>query len=188
MPRTQKNRALRTIAWTLVAVIALCGAAVIIVAYSGAVDVAATNHPSAFTRWFLETTRDHSVARRAKGIEVPDLNDPAMLAMGADHYQEMCVTCHGAPGVEPSETGQGLEPHAPHIYRGRPMSKESAAENFWIIKNGIQMTGMPAFGKTHDDAKIWAIVAFVNRLRGMTPAEYEKLAASTEHDEADDQP
>jgi len=148
----------------------------VVTAYSGCVDVSATSHSSGLTRWFLTTTRDHSISAGAKGVVVPPLDDPATLAMGADHYQEMCVTCHGAPGIEPSEVGQGLEPPAPKLPTDRP-----AAETYWVVKNGIRMTGMPAFGKTHDDHKIWAIVAFVERLRGMTPGEYRKLGGG--HDD-----
>jgi mono/diheme cytochrome c family protein len=140
-----------------------------VVAYSGVLDVAATRPPPGLIRWFLTTTRDRSIDARAEKIAVPELGDPAMLQTGARHYREMCVTCHGAPGVEPGDAARGLEPAPPKL----PTDTE-AAETFWIVKNGIQMTGMPAFGKTHDDAKIWAIVAFEQHLSTMTPDELRK--------------
>jgi len=49
------------------------------------------------------------------------------------------------------------------------------SELFWITKNGIKMTGMPAFGKTHSDDKIWAIVSFIELLPNMTKEQYESF-------------
>ncbi len=172
------KRTVLTILLTVVGTLILCVAGTLAVAYSGTVDVAATKHPSGLTSWFLGTTRDHSIHARAQGIAVPGLDAPRMLEMGADHYKEMCVGCHGAPGVEAGEAAQGLEPAPPVLYRGPPMTKEDAAETFWVVKNGIQMTGMPAFGKTHDDDKLWAIVAFMKRLNGMSPEDYQKATAA----------
>src|SRR3546814_15521897 len=59
------------------------------------------------------------------------------------------------------------------------------AQQFWIIKHGIKMTAMPAWGKTHPDPLIWDMVAFVRKLPGMSPTEYKQLVASApaEHDE-----
>src|SRR3546814_5441303 len=52
------------------------------------------------------------------------------------------------------------------------------AQQFWIIKHGIKMTAMPAWGKTHPDPLIWDMVAFVRKLPGMSPTEYKQLVAS----------
>jgi mono/diheme cytochrome c family protein len=172
------KRTVLTILLTMVWILILGVAGVLAVAYSGTVDVAATNHPSALTSWFLSTARDHAIHARAVGIAVPSLDGPRMLQMGADHYKEMCVGCHGAPGVEAGEAAQGLDPPPPILYQGPPMTKEDAAETFWVVKHGIQMTGMPAFGKTHDDDKLWAIVAFMKRLNGMSSEEYRKATAT----------
>lgn len=175
MAERSRTKTLATVVLTLAGVLVAGSAAVVAVAYSGAVDVAATHPPSALVKWFLQTARSRAVTRRAQGIRVPDLNAPALIRTGAHHYHEMCVTCHGAPGVAVGEAAQGLEPPPPRLYKGPAMNRQVAAETFWVVKNGIQMTGMPGFGKTHDDRKIWAIVAFVRRLHGMTPAEYHKL-------------
>ena len=75
----------------------------------------------------------------------------------------MCVSCHGAPGVDASEAGDGLNPPAPDLTLPR-VQKRTDGELFWLVQNGIRMTGMPAFGTTHKDEEIWKIVAFVRRL------------------------
>lgn len=169
---------------TILALFLIVVVTAVVTAYSGRVQVAATKPPPGFVQWFLRTTRDRSVAVASRGLLVPKLGDDEVLGEGLEHYREMCVGCHGAPGVDPDATGQGLEPRPPRLYRGSSMTDREKAETFWIIKHGIQMTGMPAFGKTHDDQKIWAITGFVGRLRGMSADEYARLAGGAPpHDE-----
>jgi mono/diheme cytochrome c family protein len=142
--------------------------------YSGAFDVSQTTPHKPLTQWVINKTMQHSIERRVKNIKVPDLNDTAMYAVGAKHYNEMCVICHGAPGHDASELAEGLYPEPPRIEE--PEDIVPPAEAFWIIKNGIKMTSMPAFGPTHTDAEIWAITAFViNRMVKMSDAEYDKI-------------
>ena len=86
----------------------------------------------------------------------------------------MCEECHGAPGVERSEMGKGLYPRGPKLLWAA--KEDSPSELFWITKNGIKMTGMPAFGPTHSDEEIWAIVAFVKKLPGIDSAFYDELS------------
>jgi mono/diheme cytochrome c family protein len=142
--------------------------------HSGLYDVAATAGSRGFLDQIAHQVSDSSVERHARGIQPPPLGDPAQLKTGALHYQEMCATCHGAPGIKMSEIGAGLNPTPPNLIRStRDMS---AAEVYWIVKNGIRMTGMPAFGPTHDEATLWAITAFVKQLPTMTPQQYQALA------------
>jgi hypothetical protein len=54
----------------------------------------------------------------------------------------------------------------------------------WIIKHGVKLTGMPAWGLTHDDELLWDVVAFVRRLPKLTPEQYEALAKNApKHEE-----
>ena len=156
----------------------IAGLAIIglVVMYSGMIDVSAMNGPSGFTRWVLSSTMDRSVESRSKDIRVPDLENEAMIQEGAEHYIEMCRGCHGAPGMEDTEMARGLEPKAPHLYEMEYSEEFDPAEAFWIIKNGIMMTSMPAWGVTHPDEKIWDIVAFLKKLPEMSPEKYSKLA------------
>ena len=141
--------------------------------YSGWYNVSANEQENGIMKWVLNTTKDRSIESRSKDITVPDLNDSSMLKEGFEHYNEMCVSCHGAPGLEETEVSVGLNPKAPFLVK---VAKEiDPKELFWITKNGIKMTGMPAWGKTHSDEKIWAIVAFVKKLPNMTAEEYQKM-------------
>ena len=164
---------IKLIALTIVAsmVAAVLAAAGFI--YSGSYDVAASEPDNSVESWVLVTTRDHSIDRRAAGIKVPPLTDPQMIQEGFEHYHEMCTGCHLAPGMDSSETRDGLNPQPPVLAKLVPHS--SPARLFWVIKNGVKMTGMPAWGGSHSDEMIWAMVAFLERLPTMTPAEYKAM-------------
>ena len=122
----------------------------------------------------METLRDRSIEARARGLTPPpDLQDPRRVLAGAGHYAAMCTGCHLAPGMTDSEIRPGLYPQPPNL------SQESidASEAFWVIKHGIKMSAMPAWGRTHDDATIWDMVAFVQQLPHLTPAQYRDIVA-----------
>ena len=151
--------------------------------YSGFYNIAATSPHNSLTLWMINTLKDNSIEHHSNGINVPNLNDTSMVKIGFAHYREMCVGCHAGPGLTRSEIGQGLYPKAPILARS---AKElPPAQLFWITKNGIKMTGMPAFGKTHSDEKIWAIVSFLEKLPGMTNAQYNQLNKSIKEDDDD---
>lgn len=145
----------------------------LIIIYSGWYDVSAANKPTGFERWLFGTTMDNSVEKHSEDLAAPNLESPDKIKEGFVHYNEMCVECHGAPGENESELEKGLNPKPPDLSKSaRDMSAE---ELFWVTKNGVKMTGMPAWGKTHSDDKIWSIIAFIEKLPGMTGAQYDSL-------------
>jgi mono/diheme cytochrome c family protein len=169
---------MRTLAAIIVFAVLLAAAAVGVI-YSGIYDVAATSTHGGLVDWAVATTMDRSVERHARAIEVPDLSAEMRLA-GATDFNEMCAGCHTPPGAEPTPLAQGLEPPAPDL--GEAVQELSPAEVFWIVKNGVRMTGMPAWGVTHDDEELWAIVAFAQELPGLDGAEYrERVEAGEGH-------
>jgi mono/diheme cytochrome c family protein len=141
--------------------------------HSGIYDVAAGTPDTGLIQWALETTQSRAVQRRAEQVKAPPLDDPDLIRTGLIEYHEMCVVCHGAPGVPISPTGQGLNPSPPLL--ADESAEEDAGELFWVTKNGIKMTGMPAFGVTHSDEELWAIVAFLKRMGDLSPEEYQKM-------------
>ena len=148
----------------------------LIVMYSGMVNVSVREPSSGFTKWVLSTTMDRSVESRARDIDVPDLSGEEMIREGAEYYMRMCQGCHGAPGRERSRLGKALEPIPPHLYEEEEIEEWSPAEQFWITKNGIMMTGMPAWGVSHSDEELWNIVAFLRKLPAMNSEEYRQLS------------
>ncbi len=147
---------------------------------SGALYNVSTLSPDpGFLRWIFSSTSDNSVKYHSNGIKVPSLTDSSMIAMGFDHYNDMCVTCHAGPGLEKSEAGIGIYPQAPNLARS---AKQLPPQDlFWVIKNGIKSTGMPGFAKTHSDNRIWAMVAFLEKMKSMTPEQYKEMEKVNEN-------
>ena len=145
----------------------IAGLAVI---YSGAMNVAATNPDKGLVKWVLNETRDNSVKRHAKDVPTPPLDDPAKIQSGFASLDRFCASCHGAPGRERAGFSRGLNPEPPSLVT--VLDDWKPAELFWIIKNGIKMTGMPAFGIAHSDEELWGIAAFLRTLPDYTPEQY----------------
>ena len=164
----------RTIS-TVVAVLAIEAALGVAIMYSGAFNVAASEPHGPLGKWILETTMEHSVKMRAASIQSPTLGEER-IAKGFREYDEDCVVCHGAPGDERSEVSKGLMPHAPDL--AKLGDEWTAAEIFWIVKHGVKMTGMPAWGKSDTDDDLWNVVAFVRRLPTLSADEYHAMRAA----------
>ncbi len=167
---------MKTVLISVVATLVVILVAGVLVLYSGVFNVAADAADPPGLDWVLATARESSVERRSESIQVPDLGGDAVIRTGFDHYREMCVGCHGGPGVPRGEGARGLNPSPPDLSRGESDTPH-LRETFWVIKHGIKMTGMPSFGVTHSDDQIWALVAFVRELqRGLGPDEYARMA------------
>ncbi len=160
----------------IVVIVGLMGA--IGFAYSGLYDVSASSPHSGIVNWLLSTTSHASFERHAKGVEVPDLEDDALALAGVNDFNGMCAGCHGAPGQDPEAMGQGLNPPPPDL--AESAADMTPAELFWVTKNGIKMTGMPAWGETHDDDAIWPVVALLKKLPDLDAVGYQALLANAE--------
>lgn len=150
--------------------------------YAGFFDVAADKPHSDAVYRLLQTIRLRSIATRASDAVPTDLADPKRIAAGAAQYAEMCSGCHLGPGVKRTEISRGLYPRAPELKRG---SRLTSAEEFWVLKHGIKMSGMPAWGVTHNDELLWDIVAFLQTLPNLTTDQYQAVVNSSPktHDE-----
>ena len=140
-----------------------------IVIRAGLYDVSATREHTQFVYSLLETTMRYSVQRRARAIAVPSLAAPA-LARGAACYRDHCAQCHGGPGVAPEAIGTRMQPLPGFLldaaHRWRPQ------ELYLITRDGIKMSGMPAWGWRLGEEDLWSIVAFLERLPELSPAAY----------------
>lgn len=159
-------------------VLALLGAVGLVVVYTGAYNVAATEEHASFTRWAFDTTFQNSVERRAADVPPPESMTPEMIAAGATSYKALCQHCHAGPGVERAEWASGMRPRPPHLTEAA--AEWEPREVFWLVRHGVKMTGMPAFGPTHDDQALWNIAAFVKELPAMTPERYAALGGTPE--------
>jgi mono/diheme cytochrome c family protein len=155
----------------LAAAIAFAG-----VVWGGVVTVAGTDPHYAPVQWTLQTTMESSVRHHAADVEIPagvDLRDPALAERAFGHYSVACTPCHGAPGVD-AAPWMVLNPPAEPLVE--TADRWTDQELYWIVKNGIKMTGMPALGPTHGEDDLWAISAMVRQLPAMTPEQYQGMA------------
>lgn len=153
----------------LVTLLVMVGAATAYV-YSGFYNVAATVPHTGLVAGMLHELKERSIESHAvENATAP--TDSAMLARGFHEFEEMCVTCHGAPGVEPSAIGRGMRPEPPDLAEAAEEFSDAAL--FWVVKYGIKLAGMPAFGPTHSDSTLWGIVGAMRQMPDMTAEEYQ---------------
>jgi len=151
----------------VLAVIVVGGA--IAYAYSGYYDVSVGTGHNAVTHWFLSTLRYNSIKRRAEELEVPPMNDRDMVRAGAVSYDQGCAGCHGRPGREPSDS---FDPRPPALTR----HNHDPAYTFWVVRNGIKMSAMPARGEDRmADEQVWEVAAFLQDASRLTEGEYREM-------------
>lgn len=166
--------------WALVGALALLGLAAfvgLLIVLTGGYNVAATERHTTIGGWVLDTTFRNSVQGRADAIDPPRFTQ-AMVAAGAGEYKAMCAQCHGGIGEGRAGWAQGMRPKPPPL--ASAAREWSEAEVFWLVTNGVRMTGMPAFGPTHDEATRWNLVAFVKAMPEMTASDYAAFPKSRE--------
>ena len=160
--------------------LAFIGALAIIVAivaavyfFGGFYSVAGTQDDPAPVKWALTNVRTASINRHATDAPPIPLDNPANIQAGAKAFQARgCWNCHGAPGVEWAKFSEGLRPDPPDLKD--VVNERRPNELFWVIKNGINMTGMPSLEKAEvPDQEIWTIVAFLKKLPNVSEADYK---------------
>lgn len=155
--------------------------------YSGAYDTSAIDQHTPPVYWLIEYTMQRSVAVRAREDETPDLTHADKIERGFKLYHANCLQCHGAPGIPPDRGALGMTPVPAFLV---PTAREwSAAKLQWVIKNGIKMTGMPAWKYRMSDDEIWQVVAFLKqKLPYVSAEQYRALAANIVPDKAPEAP
>ena len=155
---------------------ALAGAACVVL--GGLYDVAANTPHYQPVHTLLETAMRQSVRLRARDIRPPPLDDAQLVTRGAACYRAKCVQCHGAPGVAQGDIGKSMQPLPGPLVDAR--QRWHARELYWVTKNGIRMSGMPAWEYRLSDEDLWALVAFLQHLPDMTPQQYAQQAQAGE--------
>ncbi|MCL5097622.1 MAG: cytochrome c [Candidatus Omnitrophica bacterium] len=159
--------------------ILLCIVVPLAIFAAGTINFGATTKPGWLERTLAPWALDQSRETRAPRENDPYTNAPAVLVTGLDYYRANCVMCHGAPEVDTWDLAKGLNPSAPHL-QSHGTQSFSDGELFWTVKQGVRMTGMPAFKPTHSDEQIWIIVAFVRHLPSLSADEKAALRAARE--------
>jgi mono/diheme cytochrome c family protein len=139
---------------------------------SGLYNIGADDHHTKPVLALITQLRDRSIESRLSSIKPQLTATPEMIRIGAQRYASLCAGCHLAPVATKSDLRSGLYPHPPNLAQEDVQESRRA---FWIIKHGIKMSAMPAWGKTLDDDAIWDVVAFVRKMPSLSQEDYQQL-------------
>ena len=164
--------------WILVVLIALALTAVVVIVGFTQIKLDALQEPG-HLETVLATGAKHLLVRWAsrEGIPPAPTNLQASVEEGDKLYATDCSMCHGPDGRTPTDAGRWMYPRASDLI-GPEVQQYSDRELFWIVKNGIRLSGMPAFGKVESDEHIWNLVHYVRTLRGGANAHPESGGAA----------
>src|ERR1017187_7473039 len=100
------------------------------------------------------------------------------LNAGAGIYEDKCEVCHGTR-AEASAIGRTMFPAAPQLWVKKKsgavgVSNDPVGNIYWKVKNGVRLTGMPAYGKILSETQMWQVTLFLSRADKPLPAEAEK--------------
>jgi len=165
---------------TIGALAIIFGIGIAVLFFGGYYSVAGTAEDPAAVTWALTKVRVASINRHATDVPPASFSDTNMVQAGARAYASNgCANCHGAPGVMWLKYSEGLHPDPPDLKK--VAGDLSPSQLFWIIKNGINMTGMPSFELAGaKDDEIWSIAAFVKKLPDVSDADYKSWTAGVE--------
>ena len=135
----------------------------------------AREQPTGIEQTLALQLRSLATPRGAREKKSPLSTTPDVVRAGMEHFADHCAICHGNDGRGQSEVGKGLYPKPPDLRAARTQNL-SDGELFYIIENGVRLTGMPAFGGPDTDANdSWRLVAFIRHLPRVTPAELLRM-------------
>jgi mono/diheme cytochrome c family protein len=117
------------------------------------------------TETLLATKAKHYLVRRSShsGIPVAPADRETAVQVGERLFGTECAACHGMTGRDPTDAGRWMYPRAADLTSPDTQSY-SDQEIFWIVKNGIRLSGMPAFGRVESDDHIWGLVFYLRAL------------------------
>ena len=136
----------------------------------------ARNTPNRIEAFIAPRLRHLAVPRRAIEVKNPVVSSPEVLSEAMAHFADHCAICHGTDGGGKTHIADGLYPKPPDM-REPATQNLSDGEIYYIIRNGVRFTGMPAFGEASEDEDLdsWKLVTFIRHLGSMTPEELARM-------------
>ncbi len=176
MASNRTRMMLKTVAATLFGTAVLSALGGWLVLESGWYNIGSTNQHWQGVHTVLEHGMRKSVQFYARDVKAPDLDGSELVARGAIVYRNNCVQCHGAPGVAQQDFGKAMQPVPGPLVD--VTQRWQPGELYWITRNGIKMSGMPAWEFHLPDADLWAVVAFMRHLPVLSASGYATLTES----------
>jgi mono/diheme cytochrome c family protein len=151
--------------WVVIILVALGLGAVVVVVEFSQIKPDALQEPGHLETFLATRAKRFLVSRSSRdGIPPAPTNLQASIEEGDKLFGTECAMCHGLDGHQPTDTGRWMYPRASDL-TSPEVQQYSDRELFWIVKNGIRLSGMPAFGRVESDEHIWNLVHYVRTLR-----------------------
>jgi predicted CXXCH cytochrome family protein len=137
----------------------------------------ATATPTAWEAALARTVRNLAIPGHERGLKNPLPLTSEVRQQGQELFLTQCAVCHGIDGSGKTPIGSNLYPRVPDL-RAPPTQKLTEGEIHYIIENGVQLTGMPAWGhpRSEDSGNSWKLARFIRGLRPLTQDEQEQVA------------
>jgi mono/diheme cytochrome c family protein len=156
--------------WILIVFAAFLIGALLVIVGLAQIKIDALQEPGQLETVLASRAKHILVGWRSRGgIPPAPTNLQASIEEGDKFFGADCAACHGTDGRTPTDAGRWMYPRAADL-TSSDVQGYSNAELFWIIKNGIRLSGMPAFGRVEPDEHIWNLVHYVRALpQGASP-------------------
>lgn len=127
-------------------------------------NISALPEPGVFETTLAMKARDWYIRRAARGVLPPvPSKTAASVAAGRTLFGMDCASCHGLNGRTPTPIGKAMYPRVSSL-RSHEVQQMSDRELFWVIKNGIRLSGMPGFAHIDNDEQIWQLTYYMRSL------------------------
>jgi len=139
----------------------------------------AQDQPSVAETIIARGVRQLAIPRQAREAKNPVESSSKVLAEAMEHFADHCAICHGNDGKGRTLIGNGLYPKPPDMTLNETQ-RLTDGELYYIIQNGVRLTGMPAFGEAGNnepDEESWALVSFIRHLPKLTGEEEQQMKA-----------
>lgn len=136
--------------------------------------ISARKEPSGSEARIARTLRSWAIPSEAREATNPIPASPRVLAAGLAHFADHCASCHGNDGSGQTAIGRNLYPRAPDM-RASATQGLRDGELFYIIENGVRLTGMPAWGGAGSAEGSWHLVHFIRHLPRLTAEEKAQM-------------
>ena len=136
----------------------------------GWAPVAVADPPMLFEKKLAHSALNARIGKDPHADPAPVPADEGSYLAGADVYKQNCAVCHGLPGEPRTTIAKGMFPKPPELFHGTGVTDDPAWETYWKAKNGIRLTGMPAFKDSLNDTQLWQVSVLLANADKISPA------------------